>query len=101
MAPTIFYYQGLEIKFHSNEHEPVHVHIIYNEFESVIEFEIDNGKIVSFIWRKQLLAKELPESQKKHALKLIRKYKKEILQSWIDYFVLHKKIKAKRISQKL
>jgi hypothetical protein len=101
MAPTVYFYQGLEIRFHSNEHEPVHVHVIYNEFESVIEFQIENGKVTNFTWRAETGAVELPETQKKHAIKLIKKYKADILQSWIDYFILHKKVKAKRINQKL
>jgi hypothetical protein len=32
--PTIYEYLGILIFFYSNEHEPIHVHGKYNEFES-------------------------------------------------------------------
>ena len=88
-----------------NEYYPLSIVAFMLNTEGVLQLSEKNIifviKIINLKWRTQPLAKQLPELQKKHALKLIKKYKKEILQSWIDYFVLHKKIKAKRLSEKL
>ena len=43
--PKLFEYFGLILMFYSNEHEPIHVHVIYNEFESKVDFIIENGVI--------------------------------------------------------
>lgn len=42
--PKIFEYLGIILFFYSNEHEPIHVHATYGEFESKAEFYIINGK---------------------------------------------------------
>ena len=43
--PKIYEYLGIVLYFYSNEHEPIHVHAEYAEFESKAEFYIINGKI--------------------------------------------------------
>ena len=44
--PTIFEYFGFIFKFYSNEHEPIHVHVIKGEAEVVFEIIVDNAEIV-------------------------------------------------------
>ncbi|MDO8930629.1 MAG: DUF4160 domain-containing protein, partial [Bacteroidota bacterium] len=45
--PKIFEYLGYIFLFYSNDHKPLHVHARYAEFESVIELEILDGKLVN------------------------------------------------------
>lgn len=40
--PKLYEYLGLIIFFYSNEHDPVHVHAHYGEYESKIEFVLKN-----------------------------------------------------------
>jgi hypothetical protein len=42
--PKIFEYLGILIFFHSNEHEPIHVHGKYEGFESKADFILWTGK---------------------------------------------------------
>ena len=43
--PKIFEYLGIVFYFYSNEHEPIHVHARYGNYESKAEFYIVNGEI--------------------------------------------------------
>ena len=45
--PKLYEYLGIIIFFYSNEHEPIHVHGRYGEFESKIEIILKNGIVDS------------------------------------------------------
>lgn len=47
--PKIFEYLGIAIRFYANEHEPIHVHALYDDAELKVEFEIVNKEIVSIL----------------------------------------------------
>ncbi len=56
--------------------------------------------VVNLHWREVEGANPLPPKQMKQALRLIKKYMYDIVNSWIDFFVLNKSIKLKRIRSK-
>ena len=99
--PKIFEYLGILIFFYSNEHEPIHVHAKYGEYESRAEFYIVNGKIVEI--RIELIKGKKPLTGKK--LKdfkiFLKQYGDKIVQKWFEYFVLHKDVKFEKISTKI
>lgn len=92
MPPSLYEWQGITLKFYSNEHEPIHVHCMYNEYESICEFEIENGKVKNLYWREVEGANPLLAKQMKQALRLIKKYRYDIINSWIDFFVLNNQL---------
>ncbi|MCK5539229.1 MAG: DUF4160 domain-containing protein [Bacteroidales bacterium] len=99
--PKIFEYLGIVFYFYSNEHEPIHVHARYGNYESKAEFYIENGEIIEIkiktvIGRKPLKGKDL-----KNLKVFLEIYANEIVQKWIDFFVYHKDIEFKRITKKL
>ena len=73
--PKIFEYLGIIIMFYSNEHEPIHVHGKYQGIES---------------------KKELKEFKN-----FVEKFKNDIVQKWIDYFVYHKSVECIKIEGKV
>ena len=78
--------------FYSNEHEPIHVHVIYNEFESKVEFIIENGIITEIIIR-HVKGRNPIQGSKLQDLKDLLEFKsEEIVQKWVDFFVYHKNI---------
>jgi hypothetical protein len=99
--PKLYEYLGLVIFFYSNEHEPVHVHAQYGEFESKIEFQIVNGVLKTLKVKTVMGRKPLPAKHLKNFKHLTDKLSDEIIQSWINYFVYHKKIVSKKIQGKL
>jgi hypothetical protein len=93
--PKLYEYFGLIVLFYSNEHEPVHVHGKYQGCESRAEFIIENGRIVEIRYSPVRGKELLPTSQLGDFRTLVERYAEEIVQKWIDYFVLHRPIQAK------
>lgn len=99
--PKLYEYLGITIFFYSNEHEPVHVHGRHGSKESKIEIEIKSGQIVGIRLLKVAGKPPLGSVQAKDFKKLVQVLGDEIVQSWVNYFVYHKKIVAKKIAGKL
>ena len=47
--PKIFEYFGFVFFFYSNEHQPIHVHVVRGDSQSVYEIIINNGNFVSLV----------------------------------------------------
>jgi hypothetical protein len=99
--PKLFEYLGIVIYFYSREHEPIHVHGEYNGKESKAEIFIENGKIVRIEFVKVAGLKPLEGDVLKNFEIFVKKYADEIVQKWIDYFILHKKIEFERITRRI
>lgn len=99
--PKLYEYLGIIIFFYSNEHEPVHVHGRYGEYESKIEIIVKDGIVRGVKLLRVPGKKPLPKKQSKDFKKLADVLADEIVQSWVNYFVYHKKIVAKKIAGKL
>jgi len=99
--PKIYEYLGIIILFYSNEHEPIHVHGKYQGQESKAEFIIENGIVVEIIIRTVRGRKPLPANILNNFSKFIHVYSDQIVQKWIDYFVLHKQVKCEKIGIKV
>ncbi len=95
--PKIFEYLGISILFYSNEHEPIHVHGKYQGYESKAEFTIIEGKITEITIKEVRGREPLPINELKEFKKFVDAFKSEIVQKWIDYFVLHKEIHCIKI----
>ena len=44
--PKIFEYFGFIFLFYSNEHEPIHVHVMKDGHEAIFEITLENGELV-------------------------------------------------------
>ncbi len=99
--PKLYEYLGLVIFFYSNEHEPIRVHGRFGECESKIEIVIENGVVKTLKLKSVTGRKPLAAAQAKDFKKLASVLADEIVQSWVNYFVYHKKIVAKKIAGKL
>ena len=99
--PKLYEYLGIVVFFYSNEHEPIHVHGRYGEYESKIEILLKNGVVHELKLVKVARKKPLPAAQSKNFKKLVTVLADEITQSWVNYFVYHKKIIPKKIAGKL
>ena len=99
--PKLYEYFGLVVLFYSNEHEPVHVHGLYQGRECKAEFVIVNGEVLDIRFfpvkgRKPLEGKQLADFKM-----LVGNYTDDIVNKWVDYFVMHKSIKSERIERRL
>jgi len=99
--PTIYEYLGFFFKFYSDEHYPIHVHVIKGEFESIFDLIVINGMLVELKVRKKRGIPLLPPNDTAKAAEFIRVYYRNILEKWVDYFVKNIPIKPVKITKKL
>ena len=99
--PNIFEYLGILLFFYSNEHEPIHVHGKFGEFESKAEIYIVDGEIVEIKIKTIKGFKPLTGSKLKDFEEFLEIYADKIVQKWIDYFVYHKNVEFEKNNTRL
>jgi Domain of unknown function (DUF4160) len=99
--PKLYEYLGIIVLFYSNEHEPIHVHGQCQGRESKAELIIENGKVVQIIYSAVKGRPPLSKTELKNFQTITARYAEEIVQKWIDYFVLHKPVEAQKITQRI
>ena len=98
--PKIYQYLSYIIRFYSNEHLPIHVHVQIQEREMKVEFEISNEEVTLFF--KKIKGKEpLTESEANEVAVFLKKYHKQIIEKWQQAFILHRKVNTETIRRKL
>ena len=75
--PTLFYYLGLRFYFHSNDHEPIHIHVACGERE---------GKFGIFPEVELIENYGLSLREIRHAMMAIDENKNVIVERWNEYF---------------
>jgi hypothetical protein len=99
--PKLFEYFGIVVFFYSNEHEPVHVHGRYQGRETRAELIVENGKVVRITYVAVRGRRPLPSEKLKDFKELVEHFSSEIVQRWIDYFVLHRPVQPQKISRRI
>ena len=99
--PKLYEYFGIIVLFYSNEHEPVHVHGKCQGRESKAELVLENGTVVRIVYSSVRGRRPLKRTELGHFESLVEHHSKEIVQKWIDYFVLHKPIEPEKITRRI
>ncbi len=99
--PKLYEYFGITVLFYSNEHEPIHVHGQCQSRESKAEIIVENGKVVQVVYSPVKGRRPLSKAELKNFQTVIERYAEEVVQKWVDYFVLHKSISAQTIIQRI
>ena len=99
--PKIYEYFGFIFFFYSDEHEPVHVHVKKSGCESVFEIIMEDGKLKTIRCRPKKGINELSDKDKNIAEGFIHKYVDNIIDKWVNFFVLKKKIRSSKITKKI
>ena len=87
--------------FYSNEHEPIHVHGKHQGLESKAEFIIVDGKITEIRISNVKGKRPLSRKELKDFKNFVEKFKNDIVQKWVDYFVYHKSVECIKIEGKV
>ncbi len=74
--PTIFEIFGLRFFFFSDDHAPIHVHVVKEDYDAKIEIEPE----IRLVYNHGLKAKDL-----KRAMMLVEMYKDDIIDVWKRY----------------
>jgi len=99
--PKLYEYFGLIILFYSSEHEPIHVHGLYEGRECRAELVVRNGEVVRIRFLNVKGRRPLSSRAMARFKKVVSHYRQEIVAKWIEYFVLHKNIEAETITRRL
>jgi hypothetical protein len=99
--PKLFEYFGIVVFFYSNEHEPVHVHGRCQGRETRAEFTVENGKVTRIRYIIVRGRRPLTGAQLRSFQELVRRFATEILEKWIDYFVLHRPVQFREITRRI
>jgi len=99
--PKLYEYFGLIILFYSNEHQPIHVHGKFQNRENKAEFIIIDGRIIEIRYSSVRGRDPLDNNEMKKFKSLVETFKEDIIQKWIDFFLLNKEIKTEKITHKL
>ena len=99
--PKLYEYLGIVVLFYSNEHEPVHVHGKYQGRETRAELVIRDGRVVDIIYSPVRGRRPLDGAQLQDFQTLVSNRADEIVQKWIEYFVLHRRIQPEVITRRI
>jgi len=99
--PKLYEYFGLIVLFYANEHEPVHVHGKCQGRECRAEIIVIGGRIEENRFLPQRGRRPLNDGEMRNFQTLVKAKGDEIIQKWIDFFVLHKSITPVRITVRL
>ena len=99
--PKLYEYLGLDVFFYSNEHQPVHVHGRYQGREGRAEVRIVAGRVLGIDFMDQSGRPPLKSSEMEHFREIVQARAQDIVQKWVDYFVLHKSISLAKITKQL
>ena len=95
--PKIFEYLGFVFFFYSNEHEPIHVHVIHGDRQLVYEIILEDGNFKALV-RRNVKVIYLCHNMMQE---FIRVYALDIVQKWIDYFIMKKPVHCTQIKKRL
>jgi hypothetical protein len=99
--PKLYEYFGLVVFFFANEHTPVHVHGRYQDAEMRAEIIIENGTVIEIRIVAVKGRRPLPPARLADFEALVHHYAGEIVQKWINFFVLGGQVKPTIIRRRI
>lgn len=99
--PKIYEYFGFIFFFFSNEHEPIHVHVMKSGCQTVFELILMDGELQEIRTRSEAGYPLLNEKDLATAEEFIRAYYKNIVEKWMNFFVLKKRVRCTQITKKV
>ena len=101
VMPNIYSYFGIIFKFYSNDHEPLHVHAIFGEYETIFDIVFSQGALLELKRRKKRGKDHLPPDKMKLAEKFVEEYALRISEKWYQFFVLKSDVTCEPINKKV
>jgi hypothetical protein len=96
----IFQYLGYIIRFYTNDHLPIHVHVEYQGKEVKVEFVIQS-ELVILLFKKVRGKNPLTETEAKEVSVFLKSFHKKIVQKWEQVFIYHQPVKCEVLLKRL
>jgi hypothetical protein len=98
--PKIFQYLNYIIRFYSNDHLPIHVHVQNGQAESKVDFLIEGNK-VTLVFKRIRGKTPLTEQQSREVGVFLKEYHSEIIEKWQRVFIRQERVKCEVIRTKI
>ncbi len=99
--PKLYEYFGLIVMFYANEHEPVHVHGKFQGRESRAEIVVLDGVVTEIHYSAVAGRLPLDTNEMRYFEEIVAARADDIVAKWIDFFVLHKRVRPEHITRRL
>lgn len=99
--PKLYEYFGLIVLFYANEHEPVHVHGKCQGRESRAELIVLDGVVTEIRYAAMAGRAPLEPNELRFFQEVVTARADDIVAKWVDFFVMHRPIKAETITRRL
>ncbi len=98
--PKIFEYLSYIIRFYSNDHLPIHVHLQIEQRESKAEFLFLEDDI-KIIFKKVKGKLPLTLVEAKEIAVFLKTNANEVIEKWNKVFILNQKVDCKKVKTKI
>ena len=99
--PKIYEYFGFIFLFYANDHEPIHVHVQYAEYESKVTFVYDNGALISLEFANVTGRQPIPGHKHQDIINFLKVYHNHIVTKWLQFYVYKQKVQSEKITKKV
>ena len=97
MPPIIYSFEGINIVIYPNDHDPIHIHAKYGEYETIFVLIYNNGELVN-ITERSSGKKSIPINKRKKIIKFIKLYHLKIVKKWTQIVILKQTVKFTKIT---
>jgi hypothetical protein len=98
--PKIFQYLNYAIRFYSNDHLPIHVHVQVGRAESKVDFLIEGNNVI-LIFKKVKGKKPVTLGQAREVGVFLKAYQAKIIEKWERVFIRKESINCEIIRSKV
>lgn len=98
--PKIFEYLAFIIRFYSNDHLPIHVHVQIQEREMKVEFLFE-GEDLTLLFKKIKGKPPLTSGEASEVAVFLKAYVDEIIEKWNKVFIYQQRVESEAIKKRL
>ncbi len=99
--PKIFEYLAYIIRFYTNDHLPIHVHVQIQDRETKVEFYFDEKNELILVFKKVKGIAALTKSEANEIAIFLKMYHLKIIEKWNKVFIYHQKVDCEKIANKI
>lgn len=98
--PKIFEYLSFIIRFYTNDHLPIHVHVQIQDREMKVEFLFEDDAL-TLLFKKIKGKDPLTSNEAKEVAIFLKSYYTEIIDKWNKVFIYHQRVESESIRRRI
>jgi hypothetical protein len=98
--PKIFEYLSFIIRFYTNDHLPIHVHVQIQEREMKVEFLFEDD-VLTLLFKRIKGKSPLTSNEAKEIAIFLKAYYAEIIDKWNKVFIYRQRVESESIRRRI